>query len=381
MTDSTLLDPMAVLAARTGETYEGAIILADKEWLDKSIFPTIWLHRNFHPEIFAPEYVNKCREASRDARTAFLELASGKKIAPKTKEDYVCSFYIGEALHHDLDGYTSLRDQTEPVQLFRVWDRCFVQLASLYLVDMATDVLAKEMANIPTIDDRGKALTKSDRRYYFRNAICERVPEFLFNEMPEILVNLLGYQFVEVIHHYWKHAITLYQLLHLLAEQKAGVEDETFMYHYDSASRDPDGPFLFFDDDYSYDRLSFNFPLEDVFSSSVYGCWLERAKDGDLCLSGDSGEHAWFYPREMWKRQEAHPDYQSELFYSHHWQYLSFKKKGFNKAALMQKVICNGVLSLYQGNFAEQRLARELVDVGLISSDWKGVYYPPISCF
>lgn len=379
MTDSTL-DPLAVLAARTGETYEGAIILADKEWLDKSIFPTIWLHRNFHPEIFAPEYVNKVREADRAARAAFLEFASGKKIAPKTKEDYVSSFYIGEALHHDLDDFHDYRDRPEPVQNFRVWDS-FVQLASLYLVDMATDVLAKEKANIPTTDDRGKALTKSDRRYYFRNAICERVPEFLFNEMPETLVNLLGYQFEEVIHHYWEHAITLYQLLHLLAEKKAEVEDETFIYHYDAVSRDPDGPFLFFDDDYSSDSLRFDFPLEDVFGSSDYGRWLERDKDGDLYISGDSGDHDWFYPREMLKRQEAHPDYQSNLFYSHHWQYLSFKKKGFNKATLMQKVVCNGVLSLYQGNFAEVRLARELIDVGLISSDWKGVYYPPISCF
>lgn len=367
MTDSTLLDPMAVLAANVGQDEEGAIILADKEWLAKSIFPTIWLHKDLEPTIFAPEDVNQSRSLQNEANALFLELASGKKVTPKT-EAYGDSFYIGADPRFNTD-VLSWR-QKRPEQPFRLWDRDTVQLDFLYLVDMATDALAKEIANIPPVLVKGAK--KSDRRFYFRNAISERIPQFLFDEMPQILVDLLGYPFEWVAHHYRDHAITLYQLLHLLAEHKAGVGDDTFMYHHDAISRDPDGPFLFFN---GSDRVHFYFPLEDVFSSSDCWVWLDRTRDGRLFIK--DLEHDWFYPREMLKLQKADDDVWFFLF-NDHLQCLSFKEKGLNRAALMQKVACNGVLSLYQGNFAEQRLARDIVKKGLTSSYWKGVYFPPI---
>lgn len=370
MAQLTLLDPMAVLAANVGQDEEGAIILADKEWLAKSIFPTIWLHKDLEPTIFAPEDISQARALQNEANALFLELASGKKFTPKT-EAHGDSYYIGADPRFNTD-VLSWR-QARPEQPFRFWDRDTVQLDFLYLIDMATDALAKEIANTPTTDDRGKALKKSDRRFYFRNAISERIPQFLFDEMPQMLVDLLGYPFEWVAHHYRDHAITLYQLLHLLAEHKAGVGDDTFMYHYDVIANDPDGPFLFFN---GSDRVHFYFPLEDVFSSSDCWVWLDRTRDGRLFIK--DLEHDWFYPREMLKLQKADDDDVWFFLFNDHLQCLSFKEKGINKAALMQKVVCNGVLSLYQGNFAEQRLARDIVKKGLTSSYWKGVWYPPI---
>lgn len=369
MTQQTeLLDPMAVLAANVGHDEDGAIILADKEWLAKSVFPTIWLHKDLEPTIFAPEDTKQARSLQNEANALFLELASGKKFTPKT-EAHGDSFYIGADPRFNTD-VLSWR-QKRPEQPFRFWDRDTVQLDFLYLIDMATDELAKEIANIPAV--LIKKAKKSDRRFYFRNAISERIPRFLFDEMPQILVNLLGYPFEWVAHHYRDHAITLYQLLYLLAEHKAGIGDGTFMYHYDVLNNNPDGPFLFFN---GYDRVRFSFPLEGVFSPSDSRVWLDRTRGGRLFIK--DLEHDWFYPRKMLKLQKANGDDVLNYLFNDQLQYLSFKEKGINKASLMQKVACNGVLSLYQGNFAEQRLARDIVKNGLTSSYWKGVYFPPV---
>lgn len=346
MTQQTdLLDPMALLAANIGHDEDGALILADKEWLDKSIFPNIWQHNDLKFDIYAGVAENG-------------------------------SYYVGKDPNPDMEDTENFMVAL-PSQAFRFWNVDTLQLDFLYLIDKATDVLAKEITRLPTTNYIGRQFNKAQQRYNFRNAICDRVLQFLFDEMPRIAVDLLGYPFEWVAHHYQHFVITLYQTLYLLAEHKAGVEADAFLYHYDRVHRDPDGPYV---PHVGHDRLSPCFPLADVFNSEA--CWWLFCDDTErVTIYGedDSDVLAWFYPREMQKLQQEDEEGYWQYPFIVCWQYLSFKKKGIDKAALQQKVIYDSVLSLHHSNnFAETLLARDFVKKGFVSDCWQNVYYPLI---
>lgn len=315
MKEKTLLDKMAVLAATKGKDDSGALILADDDWLTKSIFPGIWVHRDIIPVIAEP-------------------LNEGER------------FYTG----------VRVSDSGWPITI-QADNQGTLALNTFYLIDEATTQLAKEIDKVRAENsDRLRPLTEDDLRYEFREAIAHDVLVFLFDELPKTLVELLGHNFKAVAHHFFEIQ-QLYQLLHLLAERKAGIGADTFMYHHDYYKGDPDGPYFTLQG--NTETLFFRFSVESIFLITDY-----------------KGEYEdWFYLNEY---RKLFPERDPLDFFNIGWQYLSIKEKGFRRAPLQKELITDCILSLSRGNLAEAWFAKGVVKMGLTSCYWKGVWYPEL---
>lgn len=333
-----LLDPITVVSAMAGKGQDenGIITLADKTWLDNSVFPSIVQHRDL--------------------------------IARLTKPNYYYRFGI-DSFHDDIDDFFLDGDASDRKPCsFDTPDHMFINI--WFLIDMATDVLAKEIENIPEENSLGQSYEKTARRNLLNNAIEERIRLFILDELPQTLVEYLEYNVEHVVDIFQLELQLMYQVMFLLTDHKAGVGGDSFMLHYNYDERDPDGPFLNFAD-YSYDcHIDFFFPLANVlcpyeFWLSGNEIYMEEAKNSDLYF--------------VKKCYEVFKNNSIDAVLSVEWEYLSIGGKGVNKAEINKDVLNMAVLSLYDtGDLAPVTLAKDIVDKGAVSDSWGGIYYPPI---
>lgn len=335
---TTILDPMAVAAAIAGKGCDenGIITLADKTWLDNSVFPSIVQHRDL--------------------------------IARLTKPNYYYRFGI-DSFFDDIEDFFLDGDASDRKPCsFDTTDHMFLNI--WFLIDMATDELAKEIKNIPAVNPLGQSYEKAARRNLLNNAIEERIRLFILNELPETLVEYLGYNAEHVVDIFQLELQLFCQLMFLLTDHKAGVGGDSFMLHYNYDERNPDGPLLDFED-YDYDQhIDFFFPLADMLChdrdwlNDDCGINMGEAKNSDLYF--------------VKKCYEVCTKNSTEPVLSGEWRYLSIGGK-VNKAAINQYVLNMAVLSLYElGDLRSVTLAKDIVDKGVISDLWQDTYYPPI---
>lgn len=332
-----ILDSMAVLAAIKGHTEDGAEYLADQEWLDDSIFPSIVQHKDLIARLTEGPSNNYCFGLNDfdDIDDFFLDGDSSDRKP--------CSF------------------DTADHMLANIW----------FLIDMATDALAKEIKNIPAVNQLGQSYEKTARRNLLNNEIEERVRLFILDELPKTLVEYLAQNVEHVVDIFQLELQTFYQVMFLLTDHKAGVGGDSFMIHYNYDERDPDGPFLDFED-YTYDcHIDFFFPLADMLCPDR--CWLND--DNEIDMEEAKNSDLYFVK----KCYEVCTKNSTDVVLSGEWRYLSIGGKGINKARINQSVLNMAVLSLYNvGDLASVTLAKNIVNKGAVSDSWKGVYYPPI---
>lgn len=332
-----VLDSMAVLAAIKGHDKNEVCYLADQTWLDNSIFPLIVQHK--------------------DLIARLTEGPSNKYCFGLGDFDDIEDFF--------LDGDASDRKPCS----FDTPDHMFANI--WFLIDMATDELAKEIKNIPTANTLGQSYKKAARRNLLNNAIEERVRLFILDELPEKLVEHLAHNVEHVASVFYLELQLMYQVMFLLTDHKAGVGGDSFMMHYNYDERDPDGPVLDFED-YTYDQhIDFFFPLADMLCPDR--SWLDD--DNEIDMGEAKNSDLYFVKKcyEVFKKNNV------PAVLSGEWRYLSIGGEGVNKAAINQFVLNTAVLSLYNfGELATVTLAKDIVNKGAVSDSWKGVYYPPI---
>ena len=336
-----ILDPMAVAAAMAGKGCDenGIITLADQTWLDNSIFPSIVQHRDLMARLLKGPSDNYLFGVE-----GFFE----------DIEDFV------------LDGDASDRKPCS----YDTPDHMFINL--WFLIDMATDVLAKEIENIPSTNTSGQSYEKAARRYLLNNTIEERVRLFILDELPETLVEYLAHNVEHVVDIFQLKLQLFYQLMFLLTDHKAGVGGDSFMYHYNYNERDPDGPVLDFEN-HTYDQsIEFFFPLAEMLCYERD--WLDD--NGGINMGAAKNSDLYFVK----KCYEVCTKNGTEAVFPAEWEYLSIGGKGVNKAKINYDVVNTAVLSLYSlGELATVTLAKDIVNKGAVSDWWQGVYYPPIS--
>lgn len=335
---TSLLDPMTVVSAMAekGQDENGIITLADKTWLDNSIFPSIVQHRDL-----------------------IALLAEG----PANNYRFGLDDFFDDPDDFVLDGDASDRKPCS----YDTPDHMFLNI--WFLIDMATDVLAKEIENIPEENPLGQSYEKAARRYLLNNAIEERVRLFILDELPKTLVEYLAHNVEHVVDIFQLELQLFYQLMFLLTDHKAGVGGDSFMLHY-NYDENPDGPVLDFED-YDYDQhIEFFFPLLDMLRHDRD--WLNH--DCGISMVGAKNSDLYFVKKcyEVCTKNSTEPVLTGE------WRYLSIGGE-VNKAEINQSVLNMAVLSLYElGDLRSVTLAKDIVNKGAVSDSWQGVYYPPI---
>ncbi|EGK3660317.1 hypothetical protein IOT39_004002 [Escherichia coli] len=333
----SLLNSADVLLAIKGHDENEVCYLADKTWLDNSIFPSIVQHRDL-----------------------IARLTEG----PSNNYQFGLDSFFDDPDDFVLDGDASDRKPCS----YDTTDHMFSNI--WFLIDMATDELAKEIKNIPTANTLGQSYEKAARRYLLNNAIEERVRLFILDELPKTLVEYLAHNVEHVVDIFQLELQLMYQVMFLLTDHKAGVGGDSFMMHYNYDVY-TDGPILDFED-YTYDQhIDFFFPLADMLCpdrdwlNDNHGINMEAAKDSDL----------YFVKKcyEVCTKNSTEPVLTGE------WRYLSIEGGEVNKAAINQYVLNTAVLSLYElGDLRSVTLAKDIVNKGAVSDSWKGTYYPPI---
>ncbi|WP_342089707.1 hypothetical protein [Escherichia coli] len=321
MTDSTLLDPLAVVSSALpdDQSPDGPLIIADKKWLAGSIFHSVMLTRA-------------------DAVCLRPDVSSGA--------DVLCL----ETSFTERPLFSSLTCFTAPL------------LNTCRLVDTATDVLAKEIANIPEVDPTGrKHYSESDRLLFFRNAIADRVRRFLLDELPRFMVETLGHAPFEIYSCLWLDLQKYYQLMFLLSGRKAGF-NAPFMYHHLPS--------------FVEEGAECDLPL------SVAKNWREVrfCFDCETAMGfGADNDFFDFYLPATLLDCGINPE-EKEINRFQRWQILSFKgDKPVSKSHLLKQVLADGLLHLATEDLVSRFFAKEVVRCGVKCNHWRGIYKPAIN--
>lgn len=319
---TTLLDPLAVVSSAIpdDQSSDGPLIVADRKWLAKSLFSSV-MQTSVDVSCLRP--------------TAFSGEDVFRLLMPFTEGQL----------------FSSLTCFTAPL------------LNTCRLVDMATDELAKEIANIPEVDPTGrKRYSEADRLLFFHNAIADRVRRFLLDELPRFMVETLGHAPFEVYTHYWLCLENYYQLMFLLSGRKAGF-NVPFMYHH-LPSFEEEGE-------------EYYLPLSTASNwREVQFCFdLERA----LGFYADDDFYTFYLPSDdfpVWDRI-THEEKEINRFQC--WQILSFKGvKPVNKSHLCKQVLADGLLHLATDDVVGRFFAGEVTRRGVKCDHWRGIYKPAI---
>lgn len=323
MTDSTLLNPTDVLSSviPDAQSDNGPLIVADKKWLAKSLFSSV-MQTSVDVSCLRP--------------TDFSDDAVFRLLMPFTEGRL----------------FSSLTYFTDPL------------LNTCKLVDMATDVLAKEIANIPEVDPtERKCYSEADRLLFFRNAIADRVRRFLLDELPRFMVETLGHAPFEIYSCLWLDLQKYYQLMFLLSGRKAGF-NAPFMYHH-LPSFEEEGE-------------EYYLPLSTASNwREVQFCFdLERA----LGFYADDDFYDFYLPSDDFPVWERITHVEKEINRFQCWQILSFKGvKPVNKSHLCKQVLFDGLLHLAADDVVGRFFAVEVTRCGVKCDHWRGIYKPAIN--
>lgn len=361
-----VLDPMAVLAATKGNDKNGVIILADKEWLDNSIFKKVRVRHNCgsyddfilrggygYSNCVALDVKNRNQYYEDPDKVFYFSAAS----TPKASNDKPTSF-----CSDPLNGC----GVTQKTLWFNLY----------YLIDMATDELAKEINNAPYIR------RPSDERYrpiVFRQRVEGRAIPFILDELPSIMVEYLGHPLTEVIKLMQKELQTIYQLIFLLSDHKAGVGNGCFMWYLNQVKQIRNYFYIPHSDAVgSTAGVIFDFPLCDCLGignpdDRVY--WLG---DDNIVYEesfDDAPDYYLFHNIiELFKANKLMP-----LSFDCRWQYLSIGQHRLSVEKIMQEVLTYGLKTISDEGFIGDTFAKEVCEKGVASVNWKNIFKPDLS--
>lgn len=368
-----ILDQMAVLAATAGKgcDKDGVLQLADKTWRDNSIFYKVRKYIFHDPADFA-------------LRKGFGNYTSVRKDRKGTYNSW-----------EDPDGYYFSRQPvnskgsiiSEPTPYgYDPLKGCGVTVRTswlnlYYLIDMATDVLAKEINKIPTHDPEGKQYSKKERLYLFHDAIEERIEAFIGDELPRTMVTLLCHELTEVIKLIANEMQTIYQLMYLITDHKAGVGEGKFLWHVDDFWRAEgylEMPTCAVSG--SGKNLYFIFPLTTLLDFDNAYPWLDKYFETVLLEDlAENGHCRYYFFEKCYKLYKE--DKLFELRIDNSWQYLSIGRHSFNTGEIMKTVLHYGLLTFADShNFMEKCFAKDVAEKGVSSANWDNkTFYPDLT--
>lgn len=358
-----ILDSMAVLAVRKGCDENGIIQLADKTWLDNSIFNKVRLRRNCDYKSFS---IRKGFGFYEDFDKA------GKSI--QCWEDPDKTFYFSSAP-------TGRKGKNKPVSFWSdPLNGCGVTVKTswlnlYYLIDMAAAELAKEINKIPTHDQAGKHYSKKERLNRFHDVIEGRIQYFIIDELPRTMVELLGHSLLEIIKLIQKELQTIYQLMFLLTDNKAGVGNGCFMWHVNPMRLQRSYLNLPYSDVYADGDVSFSFPLADCFMLDYEDDYLRWLNEDNTADQESIESLDYYLLRNLSELLEANKIILFRV--DCYWQYLSIGQHRLNIAEIMQDVLTYGLKTfIWEGSFARRYFAEEVAKKGVASVNWDGIFFP-----
>lgn len=364
-----ILDSVAVLAAAAGKgcDKDGIIKLADKTWLDNSIFNKVRVrHSCDYNDFFIREgfgFYDDFDEAGR--RVMCWE--------DPDKVFYFSSDPTGQKWKNKPASFWSDPLNGCGVTVKTSW------LNLYYLIDMAATELAKEINKIPTHDQAGKHYSKKERLYRFHDVIEERIQVFILDELPSIMVELLGHPLTEVIRLMQKELQTIYQLIFLLADNKAEIGNGCFMWHLNQMRQGMNYLYIpHFDAVGGTAGVVLNFPLSDCFTLGSGDDWVDWLGNDNI-IDQESVESSDYYLfrniSELMAANKLLP-----LRVDCRWQYLSIDTKHrLNVKNIMQEALTYGLKSIAEESFINNTFAKEVCRKGVASVNWDGIFYPDFS--
>lgn len=361
-----ILDSMAVLAANKGNDESGVLILADKEWLATSIFNKVRVRHN------CGSYDDFVIRGGYGDYLAY-DVKNHDEI--QCYEDPDKAFYFSKA------STVKFEDNCPTAFVYDPLNGCGVTQKTVwfnlyYLIDKATDELSKVINNVPPVDNK----TRLD---VFHNVIEKRAIPFILDELPRIMVEFLGHPLTEIID-LMKHEIqTIYQLIFLLSDHKAGVGNSCFMWHLNPKRRGRNYfhiPFFEGCDATGFNGVIFNFPLGDCLRTGDVesGCdWL--GDDNIVYEESFDGAPDYYLFRNISELMEANK--LMPLRFDCRWQYLSIGLHRLNGSTIMKEVLTHGLKTISATSFINCYFAESVAKKGVASVNWEGIFCPDFSSF
>lgn len=363
-----ILDSVAVLAAIKGHDKNEVCYLADKTWLDNSIFNKVRVRHNCgsYEDFFIRKGCGSYMDFDK----------SGKRFTSWEDPDKV--FYFS--------GETTGRKEMNKHNPF-CWDPlngCGVTVKTswlnlYYLIDMAAAELKKEINNIPTHDQAGKHYSKKERLNRFHDVIEKRAIPFILDELPSIMVEFLGHPLTEIID-LMKHEIqTIYQLIFLLSDQKAGVGKGCFMWHLNPLRQGRNYFYIPHSDAVgSTAGVIFNFPLGGCLRTGDLETGHDWLEDDNIVYKesfDDAPDYYLFHNiSELMEANKLMP-----LRFDCRWQYLSIGQCRLSVEKIMQEVLTYGLKTISGESFIGDTFAKEVCKKGVASVNWNGIFHPDLS--
>lgn len=360
-----ILDSVAVLTANIGHGHDkdGVLILADEKWLSQSIFKEVKTRHCMNYSDFS--------------------LRCGHGHYEGFNDDYYSHFQGYE----DPDGFyfsgtPAERRGTNTPTYFDpdILNGCGVTQKTLwfnlyYLIDKATDELAKEI-NKPAVQEE-----KKNRLNVFHDLIEERAIPFILDELPSIMVEYLGHPLTEIID-LMKHEIqTIYQLIFLLSDHKAGVGNGCFMWHLNPLRQGRNYfPIPFFDLASGDSGVTFDFPLGACLRTGDLETGYDWLGDDNIVYLesvDQEGLADWYLFHniiELFKANKILP-----LRVDCRWQYVSIGKHYLNVSKIMKEVLTHGLKTISDDSFINNCFAKEVTKKGVASINWKSLFHPDLS--
>ena len=359
-----ILDSMAVLAAVKGHDKNEVCYLADKNWLDNSIFKNVRMRSSYNPNDFI----------IREGRGFYDVIADGENAVRWEDPDGVFYFSNEPVVQNRKHKPTAF--YSDPL------NGCGVTVKTswlnlYYLIDTAAAELAKEINKIPTHDQAGKHYSKKERLNRFHDVIEERIQFFILDELPRVMVELLGHPLLEIIKLMEKELQTIYQLLFLLTNHKAGVGNGCFMYHLNIMRHQRNYFHTPYYDIIDGNGVRFNFPLSDCLSigdGETGNNWL----GDDNIVYEESFDDApdYYLFRNISELMEANK--LMPLRFDCRWQYLSIGQHRLNIAEIVQGVLTDGLKTIAAESFVNRHFAKEVCKKGVASAYCDGTFYPDV---
>lgn len=364
-----ILDSMAVLAAVKGHDKNEVCYLADKTWLDNSVFKKVRTRTFFDPADFALRVgFGDFTGVGNDRKGMYMnyegwEDPNGYYFSRQPIDSK--GAHISEKTPYGIDPLSGC-GVTEKISWFNLY----------YLIDLAAAELAKEINNIPTHDQAGKHYSKKERLNRFHDAIEERIEVFIFDELPSTM-ELLGHELTEVIRLIADEMQTIYQLMYLITDHKAGVGEGKFIWHVNEFWRDKGFlamPHYCLNDKRQY----FVFPMCSLFTFKNAYPWIDGTQEKVLLSELRKNGHCRYYFFEkcagLYEEGKLF-----DLKIHNSWQYLSIGHCSFNTGKIMKMVLECGLMTMTaSNNFILRCFAEEVAEKGVSSVNWNGVFQPDL---
>ncbi len=295
---------------------DGSLIIADKKWLARSVFPSI--------------VVTSADSGHLQMGTSF----SGGAFS------FDAPFTTGKPLISSLTHFTD----------------CLIN--AYKLIDLVTDELAKRVVDIPEVDpEGGERYRKDERLFLFHDEIAYNVRAFVLDELPRFMVETLGHDPLYVYGFLWYELQTVYQLMFLLSSCKAGF-NAPFMCRHEYYTGDEGMPLTV---EENYREVSFHF-----------NCARE------LAFYEDDDFYDFYLPCNLFDYQSSPEDKIYNRYRP--LQILSFKdSKPIKKSELCKQVLAEGIVLLACNGVVSRFFAKEVVRCGVQCNNWRGIYKPAIN--